>query len=75
MSSNDEQFRHRCEVRWLIAERAKRGKAGRQWLQSYLLRDPVQPRRKQLESDIMSQWTLGNRGEWGRWEVDSNWLF
>ena len=65
-----EKYRHRCEVRSLIAERVSRGKAGRQWLQDFLNKVPA--RRNRLERDILSQWKLGNRGELGKWEVDSN---
>jgi len=65
-----ERKRHRCEVRWLIAERNKRkGLAGRMWLKTYLNSSAVSGRRDQLMKDIVTQWRLGNRGEPGEWYV------
>jgi len=63
-----EQYRHRCEVRWLLSERASRGQLGKVWLRGYLskLKDA---RRFNLERDILSQWQEGNRGEAGVWAV------
>ena len=66
--SHSEEFRHRCEVRWLIAERIRRGKDGKAWLLGYLQK--VGPRRMQLERDILDQWRLGNRGDYGLWAAD-----
>jgi len=64
-----EQFRHRCEVRWLIAERIQRGKDGKTWLRGYLEHPSVKARRQKLEKDIREQWMLGNRGEHQRWDL------
>jgi hypothetical protein len=61
------EFRHRCEVRWLLSERTRRGKAGMQWLRDYLQSSPVKGRRERLEMDIRLQWIAGNRGEPGIW--------
>ena len=66
--SHSEEFRHRCEVRWLIAERIRRGKDGRVWLRGYLERVPG--RKGRLEQDILRQWNLGNRGEPNHWAAD-----
>ena len=55
-----EQFRHRCEVRWLLSERTARGRDGILWLRGYLGKLP-EGRRKNLEKDIRCQWTEGNR--------------
>jgi hypothetical protein len=64
--TQSEKFRHRCEVRWLLSERASRGQLGKVWLRDYLskLKDA---RRFNLERDIRSQWMEGNRGEAGEW--------
>ena len=69
MDKTSEEFRHRCEVRWLICERVRRGKLGAPWLRDYLERPAVKLRRPALERDIRLQWALGNRGEWGEWGV------
>lgn len=66
--SHSEEYRHRCEVRWLIAERIRRGKDGKMWLRGYLEKVPL--RRDRLEKDIKSQWLLGNRGEPSHWAVN-----
>lgn len=67
--THSEQYRHRCEVRWLLAKRTQLGTAGKAWLNGYLQKPAVQSRRKQLETDIYSQWMAGNRGEPGEWVV------
>jgi hypothetical protein len=65
MSSVDiEEHRHRCEVRFLIGERKKRGV---HWLRDFLSKKEVAPRRERLEKDIAKQWRLGNIGNWGDW--------
>lgn len=64
-----EEFRHRCEVRWLIRKRTQLGTAGKAWLKNFLQKPAVQSRRKQLEDDLHSQWMAGNRGENGEWVV------
>jgi hypothetical protein len=69
MDKQSQQFRHRCEVRWLINERVNRGKVGSQWLRDYLGKSAVRHRRSDLERDIRLQWSLGNRGDWGEWGV------
>lgn len=63
--TSSEEFRHRCEVRWLIAERVRLGRDGKQWLLGYLQK--VGPRRMMLERDIIDQWKAGNRGEPNLW--------
>lgn len=63
----DEERRHRCEVRQLIAWRVERG---REWLRDYLAqveRVRGKPARQSLEADILAQWSLGNRGNRGDW--------
>lgn len=62
-----EEHRHKCEVRWLLSERTRRGKDGIAWLRSYLQSQPVRGRREKLEQDIRLQWVAGSRGEPGVW--------
>lgn len=61
---SDEENRHRCEVRWCIAERTKRGV---NWLREYLANESLASRKGRLEQDILDQWNKGNRGEQGVW--------
>jgi len=63
-----EEYRHRCEVRWLIAQRVKMGPSvGIGWLQKYLRSKHVKTRRASLEMDIKKQFRLGNRGQYDIW--------
>jgi hypothetical protein len=64
-----ETYRHQCEVRTIIAKRVAKG---RSWAAEYL--DKVEKARgkqarSRLESDILQQWNLGNRGEANIWLV------
>jgi len=61
---NDEEHKHRCEVRWCIKTRMERGV---NWLRQYLANDSLAPRRRELEQDILDQWNKGNRGDKGVW--------
>jgi hypothetical protein len=65
--NDSELFRHKCEVRWLLRERIRRGQAGILWLKGYLQTPPVQARRQMLEKDIREQWKFGNKGQEGDW--------
>lgn len=63
----DEEHRHRCEVRQLIAWRVERG---RYWLRDWLAgveKIRGKAARARLEQDIAQQWSLGNRGKSGDW--------
>lgn len=67
MDTSSEIYRHQCEVRDIIAKRIKRG---RSWAHEHL--DGIEKHRgkkarSRLESDILQQWGLGNRGERGLW--------
>jgi hypothetical protein len=60
--TTEEVFRHRCEVRQVLAWRTEdRGKA-----LEYLSK-VKDARRDKLEQDCRKQWSLGNRGAWGDW--------
>lgn len=61
-SITEEVFRHRSEVRQILAWRAEdRNKA-----LAYLAKVPDK-RRATLEKDAREQWHRGNRGKWGDW--------
>lgn len=67
MDTSSETYRHQCEVRTIIAKRLAKG---RSWAVEYL--DKVEKARgkqarSRLESDILQQWSLGNRGQTGTW--------
>ena len=55
-----EEYRHQCEVRFILSERALRGK---EWLRQFLNQPAVKHRRERLEIDIWQQWQKGNRGQ------------
>lgn len=57
--------RHQCEVRHILALRAK----NRQSAIDYIERAKSKRGDTGLERDAAEQWAMGNRGEWGRWEV------
>lgn len=69
MDTWSETYRHQCEVRTIIAKRVAKG---RSWAAEYL--DKVEKfrgkqARSRLESDIVQQWNLGNRGGANIWLV------
>lgn len=60
-----EQYRHECEVRSILAmkSRSKNGEA--EYMKNLKVKRPLAfPK---IESDVMSQWKKGNRGEYGDW--------
>lgn len=67
--THSEDYRHKCEVRWLIGERVRRGQDGIAWLRNFLALKEVQPRRQRLEKDIREQWSKGHRGEKEMWHL------
>ena len=63
----DEEHRHRCEVRQVLAWRVQHGL---EWVKEWL--DGVAKKRGQaaadrLRADCRTQWAAGNRGEWSDW--------
>ena len=66
MSNLDEEFRHQCEVRYLLKYRHQNGlRAIRQ-----LLANPAYKKRLiKLQKDMADQWRKGNRGT-----VERQWL-
>ena len=62
---SDEEQRHRCEIRQLLAWRKE---WGLQRFQRYLQTAGFDSRRPKLVRDFAEQWKRGNRGEKGRWE-------
>ena len=62
---SDEEQRHRCEIRQLLAWRKE---WGLQRFQRYLQTAGFDSRRAKLREDIADQWSKGNRGEKGLWK-------
>jgi hypothetical protein len=67
MQAEEEEHRHRCEVReWL-----RRGKdKDAEWLTGLIKGIAAKrgkPAAERLWRDIRQQWKLGNRGEFGDW--------
>lgn len=70
MTSSSDEFKYRCEVRFLIQLRTERGK---EWLRETLM--DIEKRRGKSSADrlresIYEQWRLSNRGEWGDWRSE-----
>ena len=70
-----EEKRHRCEVREWMRRRAQKGPGdGRSWL-GKVMQDIERKRGKnaaeRLRHDIRQQWQLGNRGDVGDWREPS----
>ncbi len=55
-----QEHKYRCLVRWVIKFRQKDRAACMKWLDTYKHQD-------NLKEDILTQWRLGSRGEWGDW--------
>jgi hypothetical protein len=64
MVNSSEEYRHQCEVRYVLQLRVK----GRQQMLDYL--EEVKKWRKpdKLEKDAREQWNKGNRGNEGDWK-------
>lgn len=68
----EEEYRHRCEVRYVLARRCVNSAFARAYL------DKVEEKRGKegrlrLERDARDQWARGNRGAVGDWrEADQN---
>jgi hypothetical protein len=74
VTPDEEEQRHRCEVRQWLRWRAGRGASGKEWLASVL--EDIGKRRgrdaaERLKRDIAAQWKSGNRGEPGAWFDDA----
>lgn len=62
-----EEYRHQCEVRWILRNRKTLGST---WANEYLdkiERTRGKKARAKVESDCRTQWTLGNRGDHAVW--------
>jgi hypothetical protein len=63
--TNNETYRHQCEVRYWIKLRKEKGlQEFRRLISTYGLGD----KRPSVMRDIQDQWAKGSRGEGGRWE-------
>lgn len=63
---NDEQERHRCEVRQVLRWRVEDRNKAIEYLN--LVKEKRKEKAKKLEDDCKYQWNLGNRGEKGDWK-------
>jgi len=63
MVSNSEEFRHQCEVRYVLQLRLK----GRQPILDYFAEVKKKRSIDDLEKDAREQWNKGNRGNEGDW--------
>ncbi len=66
VTKNDEEHRHRCEVRALIRATQEADK-GRVWVRDYLADPRVSGRRENLRKDLNDQIKKGNMGRDGEW--------
>ena len=64
-SITEEDLRHRCEVRYVLAIRATNRDEAMKYLS--LVQEKRKEKAKQLIDDCKKQWELGNRGQWGDW--------
>lgn len=60
---NDEEYKHQCEVRYVISLRIK----SRDEALEYLKKVREKRKTNKLERDVIDQWSRGNRGEKGEW--------
>ena len=61
--NNSEEYRHQCEVRYVLQLRVK----GRQQMLNYLEEVKKWRSTDKLEKDAREQWNKGNRGNEGDW--------
>lgn len=57
-----DEYRHRCEVRWLCANQER----GREYLRTVAVKRGAQAAQR-LRDDALEQWQRGNRGKAGEW--------
>jgi hypothetical protein len=62
---NDEEKRHRCEVRQHLQYRQEKGI---DWYRKYISTYGFGGRRTKLLGDVADQWIKGNRGKKGDWK-------
>jgi len=73
---SEEEHKYRCLVRWVIKYRMENRDAAHKWLRGgvdekniyrkgWMEVRPDSP----LEKDVINQWKLGNRGEYGEWKI------
>lgn len=58
--------RHQCEVRHVLALRAEDRQKALDYLEAVKKRRGIEAARK-LEADVIEQWGLGSKGDWGIW--------
>jgi hypothetical protein len=62
---NNEEHRHQCEVRYVLAIRATNRDEAMKYLS--LVQEKRKEKSKKLIDDCKDQWSKGNRGQWGDW--------
>lgn len=60
-----DQYRHECEIRSILAMRARNEKAYIEHMA--LIKQKRQNAFPKIESDALYQWKMGNRGKYGEW--------
>lgn len=63
MVNSSEDYRHQCEVRYVLQLRIK----GRQPMLDYFIEVKKKRSTDDLEKDAREQWNKGNRGNEGDW--------
>lgn len=66
IDTSSEEWRHQCEVRYVLRLTAKSPRKATEYMN--LVEDKSPQRHKQLKLDCRRQWELGNRGEAGVWK-------
>jgi hypothetical protein len=63
--NSSEEYRHQCEVRYVLAIRATNRDEAMKYLS--MVQEKRKEKAKQLEDDCRKQWELGSKGEKGDW--------
>lgn len=67
MDTKSQEYRHQCEVRYLIKRRVKEGRVPIDEYFEGVAKQRGQESLQELMDDVLEQWTLGNRGDDGIW--------
>lgn len=65
---NDEEHRHRCEIRWFIRHAAQREGNGQSYLE-LLAKHRGRAAADAFRREAAEQWGRGNKGEKGDWRT------
>lgn len=61
--TESEEFRHQCLVRYVIKLRMEKREKALEFINNW-----NESHKDSLESDVMTQWKLGNRSKKGDWK-------